>query len=76
MNPKLREILQKAESWPQSIQDEALDFLLAIDAEFREPVSLTDEDREALERSAEDVRQGRLVGDEEVRAVFSRHRSG
>ena len=74
MNPKLREILQKAESWPQSIQDEALDFLLAIDAEFREPVSLTNEDRKALERSADDVREGRFATEAEVREIFNRHR--
>ena len=74
MNPKLREVLQKAETWPQSVQDEALDYLLAIDAEYREPATLSDEDRQALERSAEDVRQGRLVGDDEVRELLRRYR--
>ena len=75
MNPKLRELLQRTGSWPQPVQDEALDYLLAIDAELRESVSLTDEDREALEQSAEDVRQGRFATDDEIQEVFNRYRN-
>jgi predicted transcriptional regulator len=36
---------------------------------------LSPEDREALERSAEDVRRGRFVTDEEVKQLFDRYRS-
>jgi len=31
------------------------------------------EDREALDRSAEDVRQGRFASDEDVKRLFSRY---
>jgi predicted transcriptional regulator len=34
---------------------------------------LSPEDREALERSAEDVRRGRFATDEEVRRIFDRY---
>jgi hypothetical protein len=39
-------------------------------------LELSAEDREALERSAEDVRRGRLVTDKEVKRVFDRYRRG
>jgi hypothetical protein len=35
---------------------------------------LSPEDREALERSAEDVRRGRFATDEEVKRIFDRFR--
>lgn len=34
--------------------------------------TLSDEDRAALERSAEDIRQGRFATDEAVQKVFDR----
>jgi hypothetical protein len=74
MNTKLREVLQRAERWPLAAQEAALDFLLEMEAELSQPPILTDEDREALARSAEDVRLGRFASEEEVREVFSRHR--
>jgi hypothetical protein len=35
---------------------------------------LSSDDREALERSADDVRHGRFADDNEVREVFGRYR--
>jgi predicted transcriptional regulator len=35
---------------------------------------LSPEDREALERSAEDIRRGRFATDEEVKQLFDRYR--
>jgi hypothetical protein len=37
-------------------------------------LDLSPDDREALERSAEDVRRGRFATDEEVKLVFDRYR--
>jgi hypothetical protein len=36
-------------------------------------LELSSDDREALERSAEDVRRGRYATEEEVRRVFDRY---
>ena len=36
------------------------------------PCVLTDEDRAAIERGLDDMRQGRFASDEEVSAVFRR----
>lgn len=70
----LRTILDRVETWPEAVQDEAAATLRAIEDEFLTPHELTDEDRAALERSAEDVRQGRFAADEAVRDVFDRFR--
>lgn len=70
----LKDILNRIETWPETAQDEAAATLQAIEEEFLAPYTLTDDDRRALERSAEDVRQGRFAVDEAVREVFGRFR--
>jgi hypothetical protein len=49
--------------------------LETIEEEFLGSFELSSDDREALERSAEDVRNGRFATDENVRKVFGRYRS-
>ena len=73
VNPKLQQLLHKAESWPEELQEEVVDYLLAVDAEYREPAVLSAEDLEALERSAEDVRAGRFAKDEDARKLLRRY---
>jgi hypothetical protein len=73
MTEKLRELLKRAETWPQDAQEEAVASLEAIEHELVSP-ELTIEDREALERSAEDVRLGQFASDENLRKVFGRYR--
>ena len=70
----LKNILDRIEGWPETVQDEAAATLQAIEEELLAPHTLTDEDRAALERSAEDVRHGRFATDEDVRKVFGRFR--
>jgi hypothetical protein len=48
--------------------------LEAIEEDFRGSHELTPDDVQALERSAEDVREGRFASEEEVRRVFDRYR--
>jgi hypothetical protein len=74
MTTKLKEILTRAEAWPEAVQDEAVELLLAIEEEQAGAAPLTEADRAALARSVEDVRTGRFATDEDVRAVFDRHR--
>ena len=64
---KLKELLKRAETWPEAAQEEAAELLRAIEEEQHGSAPLSQADREALERSAEDVRQGRLASDEAVR---------
>lgn len=73
---RLQEIMKRAETWPEATQEEAVELLLALEEEKTGFVPLSPEDREALARSAEDVREGRLVSDEEMRNLLRRYRSG
>jgi hypothetical protein len=74
MTTRLKEIMKRAETWPEADQDEAVELLLALEEERANAPPLTEEDREALERSAEDVRQGRFASDDAVREVLDRYR--
>jgi predicted transcriptional regulator len=74
MSKKLKEIIERAETWPEEAQEEAIATLQAIEAEFREPYELTEDDRKAIDRGLEDVRSGRIASDEEVSRLFARYR--
>jgi len=70
----LKNILDRIGTWPENAQNEAAATLQVIEQEFLAPHTVTDEDRAALERSAEDVTQGRFATDEDVQRVFGRFR--
>jgi hypothetical protein len=74
MNAKLKSIFDRAETWPQEAQEQAVDLLLALGQEYAEPYELTAEDRAAIDCSLEDARQGRFATDEQVAALFKRSR--
>ncbi len=74
MNAKLKELLERVETWPETKQEEAVQSLLAIEREIAEPYELSNEDRAAIDRSLEEMRQGRFATDEQVAAVFNRYR--
>ena len=74
MSKKLKELLERVATWPVVAQEEAEASLEAIEQDLSEPYVLTDDDRDALERSADDVRRGRFASDAEVRDVFNRYR--
>jgi hypothetical protein len=74
MNVKLKELIERVDSWPTEAQEEAVQMLLALEHERVEPYELTAEDRAAIDGSIQDMRQGRLATDDEVAAAFSRAR--
>ena len=74
MTAKLKELLKRAETWPDDAQEEAVASLEAIEAELTGEAGLSVEDRKALDASADDVRHGRFASEREVRDVFGRFR--
>ena len=70
----LKKILDRIETWPERAQDEAAATLEAIEQDLLTPQSMSDEDKQALERSAEDVRQGRFAADQAIAELFGRYR--
>ena len=71
---KLQDILERVGTWPDALQDEAAERLQALEAE-RLNAELSPEDREAPERSAEDVRQGRFASEADVANVFTKFKA-
>lgn len=70
MTKALKHWLERAADWPRELREEATDALRAIDAAHRGTYKLTEEDRAALRRSAEDVRLKRFVSKKKLRAFF------
>ena len=71
---KLKEVLDRLVTWPEAVQDEAADTLLAMEAERLGGIELSAADRDALERSADDVREGRFASEPQVEAVLAKYR--
>jgi hypothetical protein len=68
MNTKLKDLVDRIETWPEEMQQEAIDVLLAIEQGHGT------EDRAALARSADDASQRRLVPEQQITEFFERHR--
>lgn len=74
MNAKLKDIIGRLDTWPEQAQEEAAQLLLALEHEYTEPYELTDDDRRAIDRSLQDMRQGKFATEDQIAAVFNRHR--
>jgi hypothetical protein len=72
---QVKAVLDRVLTWPAEAQKEAIASLQTIEEEFVGSFELSADDRDALRRSAEDVRNGRFATDENVRKVFARYRS-
>ena len=64
----------RAETWPEPVQDEAVELLLSIEQGHIGDYELTSEDRAALARSAEDVQGRSICADTQVAEFFDRNR--
>jgi len=72
----LRKIIDRVPKWPKAAQDELLRSMTEIETRYSNLYQVTDADRAALDRSAQDVRKGLIATDEEVESVFGRfHRT-
>ena len=75
MTRALKDVLQRAESWPAQAQDELAQIALEIDAALKGGVYHASADElRAIDEALAAVRRGELATDEEVEAVFAKHR--
>jgi predicted transcriptional regulator len=74
MNARLKDILERVQSWPEAAQEHAVDLLLALERQYAEPYQATDEELAAIDRGLRDVAEGRFATDAEIEAVFAKHR--
>ena len=71
----LEEVLQRAESWPQEAQEELAEFALEIDARLQGgKYHATPDELAGIDRGLKAAREGRFATDEQVEAVFAKHR--
>lgn len=72
----LKKILSRVPTWPREAQDELVRSMTEIETRYSRVYHVNDDERAALERSAEDVRKKRFAADGDVDAAFSRfHRT-
>ena len=75
MAAKLKEVLEKAESWPKEDQDELIDLAREIESRRSGVYRLSDDERKAVEQGMADATAGRFASDQEIDAIFKKARS-
>lgn len=68
----LKEILERIPTWPKEAQDELVRPVTEIETRYNDIYHVNDEERTALNRSADDLRKRRFATDGEVDALFGR----
>ena len=74
MNARLKDILKRAQSWPEAAQEHAVELLLALEKDYGEPYHATSDELEAIDRGLRDAAEGRFATDDEIEAVFAKYR--
>ena len=71
----LKEAMQRAESWPREAQQELAELAFEIDSRLKGgKYRATPDELAGIDRGLKAAREGRFATDEEVKAVFAKHR--
>lgn len=71
----LKEVLERAETWPEEAQEELAEIAREIDAGLKGATyRATPEELAGIDRGLKAAREGRFAIDEEVEAVRAKHR--
>jgi hypothetical protein len=70
---KIEALIQEAAELPDEAQAELVESLVEMRSQHLGIYHLNDEEREALARSAEDIRLGRFASDQEVDEMYARY---
>jgi len=71
----LKELMQRVETWPEQAQEELAELAREIEADLaRGAYHATPDELAAIDRGLESAREGRVTTDEEIDAVFAKHR--
>ena len=72
----IKEILKRAEGWPESAQQDLAQAALDIESELQQDTYIaTPEEVTAIERGLKEAEQGQFATEAEVGAVFAKYRS-
>ena len=75
MNKMVETLLERIADWPEEAQAELVQSIMDIETKHLGVYKLNPDERAAIERGLEEMRQGKFASDEEVAAVFNRYRS-
>jgi predicted transcriptional regulator len=75
MNKMVETLLERIADWPEEAQAELVQSIVDIETKHLGVYKLEPDERAAIERGLEEMRQGKFASDEQVAAVFNRHRS-
>jgi predicted transcriptional regulator len=75
MNKKLEILLERVSEWPEEAQAELMQSIVEIEAKHVGIYRLSDDERAAVKRGLQEMREGNFATDEQVAAVFDRYRS-
>jgi len=71
----LKEVLEQVETWPKEAQEELAEIAREIDAGLKGGTyRASPEELEGIDRGLKAAREGRFATNEEVKAVFAKHR--
>jgi predicted transcriptional regulator len=75
MTDDVKEILRRAESWPEEDQAELVNLARLIEARRSGVYRLSDDERAAVRKGVEAARRGEFAADEEIERFYQLHRS-
>ena len=75
MTQKLKDIIERAEGWPQAAQEELTQVALEIESDLTGEYHATQKELQAIDDGIAAVRRGEIATDAEVEAVFAKYRS-
>jgi hypothetical protein len=69
---EITELFERAKDWPADAQQELAQSMEGIEARYHGVHVVTREDRAALKRSDDDVKNGRFASEKDIKKVFLR----
>lgn len=71
---ELKTLIERVETWPEAAQEELAQIAREIEAEIGETYAATPGELEGIDRGLRAAAESRFATDEQVEAVFARHR--
>lgn len=74
MKNLLEDLMVRASVWTEEAQAELVESMIEIEAKHAGVYRLSDEERRAIRRGLQELREGKIATDEQVAAIFGRYR--
>ncbi len=75
MSPKIKDILEQVDSWPEEDQEELAEVARVIEARRTGVYRLSDSERAAVRRGVDAARRGDFATDDELERFYQLHRN-